>query len=120
VSTAREPIKKTLKNLPLEDAHGGSGQRQLIFQKSEPFVSSCFEAMTKGFLPAGSSYEWHTHDGIDELFIVVSGIGFIEYENGVRFDFQEGDVLYSPADLSHRIQNTGETTSEFFFIRIAS
>ncbi len=114
----RKPVKKSLSSIPREDAHGGAGMRQVLFDKSENFVSPQFEAMTKGFLPPGASYDWHEHKNVDELFIVMEGKGVVEYADGSRFDYESGDVFYSPAGLSHRLINTDGKDSVFFFIRL--
>jgi len=81
-------------------------------------VSPQFEAMTKGFLPPGASYDWHQHDGVDELFLVVDGTGSIEYADGSKFDYRSGDIFYSPAGLSHKLVNTGQADNIFYFIRL--
>ncbi|MFH1158602.1 MAG: cupin domain-containing protein [Pseudomonadota bacterium] len=114
----RKPAKKSLSEIAIEEAHGGAGSRQVIFSKSDPFVSPRFEAMTKGFLPSGAAYDWHKHDGVDELFLVISGSGVIRYEGGTSFDYKPGDVFYSPAGIPHRIENTSPAQNEFYFIRI--
>jgi mannose-6-phosphate isomerase-like protein (cupin superfamily) len=116
--TKRRPVKRSLSEIPIEEAHGGSGQRQVVFAKSDAFVSTQFEAMTKGFLPPGAAYDWHQHDGVDEFFLVVDGTGRIEYADGSIFDYKAGDVFYSPADLPHKIENTGNIDDVFFFIRL--
>jgi mannose-6-phosphate isomerase-like protein (cupin superfamily) len=115
----RKPTKKSLSEISLEEAHGGSGRRQLIFSSSEPFVSKNFQAMTKGFLPPGASYDWHKHDEVDELFLVVSGIGIIKYEDGSEFPYKDGDLFYSPAGIAHILTNTGKDDNVFYFIRIS-
>jgi len=48
----------------------------------------------------------------------VSGVGRIEYKNDIQFDYSAGDFIYNPADLSHRIINTGEDDNVFFFVRV--
>jgi len=113
----RKPIKKSLSDVPLEHAHGGSGSRQVIFSKMDA-VSSQFEAWTKGFLPVGSAYDWHHHDAVDEFFIILNGKGFIEYKDGTKFNYDTGDVFYNPAGLPHRIENTDDKENIFFFIRV--
>ena len=115
---ARVPTKKSLSEIQVEEAHGGAGKRQMIFHKSEPFVSSQFEAMTKGFLPPGVSYDWHQHDEVDEFFLVVAGEGEIEYTDGRKFSYKADDVFYSPAGISHRLSNTGTNDNIFYFVRI--
>lgn len=102
----------------MEDAHGGSGSRQLILSKKDP-VSSQLDAVTKGFLPSGKAYDWHDHDKIDELWLVLQGTGIVEYKSGEKFIYKPGDFIYNPANIAHRIENTGIETSEFYFFRFA-
>jgi len=116
----RRPAKRTLSSIPVEHAHGGSGSRQLIFSKADPFVSTQFEAMTKGFLDKEGIFDWHDHKDVDEFFLVTAGQGKIEYEDGTTFDYKPGDIIYNPANLKHRITNTTEDMNEFFFVRIHS
>lgn len=111
------PIKKSLSEIKTEHAHGGSGSRQVLFSKQDN-VSSQFEAWTKGYLPIGSSYDWHNHENVDEFFIVLKGTGFIEYEDGTKFIYKEGDIIYNPSGLKHRIENTDIIENEFYFIRL--
>lgn len=114
----RAPAKKSLSEIQVEHAHGGSGSRQLIFSKDDIFISSQLEAMTKGFLPKGGVFDWHSHDRVDEFFLVVNGVGRIDYENKVSFTYSSGDIIYNPANLAHRLENTGEDDNIFFFVRI--
>jgi mannose-6-phosphate isomerase-like protein (cupin superfamily) len=112
----RKPIHKNIADIPMEGAHDGSGSRQLLFSTAED-VSSQFEAATKGFLSPGFEFDWHHHDGVDEMWIVLQGEGFIEYKDGTRFDYKADDVIYNPADLSHRIVATGSEESIYYFVR---
>lgn len=66
----RKPFKKSLHLIPLEEAHGGSGSRQVLLSKADP-VSQYFEAMTKGYLKADTQFDWHSHEDIDEFFLVI-------------------------------------------------
>lgn len=114
----RKPVKKSLSHISVEHAHGGSGSRQLIFDRKDAVVSSQFEAMTKGYLSKGGVFDWHMHEGVDEFFLVVQGTGIIEYREGTRFEYAAGDVIYSPANIEHRLENIGEDDNVFFFIRL--
>ncbi len=116
--TNRKPVKKNLSAIPIEHAHGGTGSRQLVFSREDDVVSAQFEALTKGYLRKGGVFDWHKHDGVDEFFVVLQGVGTIEYEDGTRFEYAAGDALYSPAGLSHRLENTGEDDNVFFFARL--
>ena len=115
----RSPFIKRISEIPVEAAHGGSGSRQLILSATDP-VSSQFQAMTKGFLPAGANFDWHDHDKIDEFFLVLAGVGYIEFENGARIEYKPDDLVYIPANLKHRIENTGSDENQFYFIRLNS
>jgi mannose-6-phosphate isomerase-like protein (cupin superfamily) len=114
----KQPTIKHLSKIQVEHAHGGSGSRQLIFSQEDECSSPQLEAVTKGFLPKGGVFDWHHHEGVDEFFWVVSGVGRIEYKNDIQFDYSAGDFIYNPADLSHRIINTGEDDNVFFFVRV--
>jgi quercetin dioxygenase-like cupin family protein len=113
----RKPFKKSLDQITIEEAHGGIGKRQLIFSKADP-VSKYFEAMTKGFLRVGAKFDWHKHENIDELFLVIKGIGSFTYKDGETWDYKEGDLIYIPANIEHKIEAQGINDNEFFFIRL--
>jgi len=115
----RDPFKKTLSKIKIEDAHGGTGKRQLILSKNDA-ISKHLHAMTKGFLAPASVFNWHKHEGIDEFFIVLKGTGIIKFENGKKIKYNKCDLIYTPANIAHRIENTSKERDEFFFIRIDS
>ncbi len=113
----RIPFKKSLDQIPLEEAHGGTGSRQLILSKSDP-VSPYFEAMTKGYLKAWTKFDWHFHDKIDEFFLSIKGSGVIEFKNADSFSYKEGDIIYIPSNIEHRITASESVDNEFYFIRL--
>ncbi len=115
----RHPFKKKIEDIPTEQAHAGSGSRKLIVSNQDD-ISSNIEAVTKGYLEPGGFFHWHQHVGIDEFWIVIKGSGFIEYKNSDRFEYKAGDFIYTPANLEHRIEASGETQSEFYFVRVRS
>jgi mannose-6-phosphate isomerase-like protein (cupin superfamily) len=112
----RKPIQKSISEIEKEPAHDGSGARQLLLSK-EDAVSSQFEAATKGFLNPGNEFDWHGHEGVDELWIVLQGEGFIEYRDGTKFNYKTDDVIYNPSGLEHRIVAEGEEQSIYYFFR---
>lgn len=113
----RSPFKKILSQIPLEDAHGGSGKRQMLLSKTDP-VSTHFQAMTKGYLPQGGVYDWHDHDKIDEYFLVLQGTGSIAFKDSTKMEYAPDDLIYIPANTAHRIENTGDGENRFFFVRL--
>ncbi|MDO8469466.1 MAG: cupin domain-containing protein [bacterium] len=114
---SRKPFKKSLAEIPTEEAHGGSGKRQLILSKEDP-ISNHLHAMTKGFLVANGLFDWHSHKDIDEFFLVIKGSGVIEFEDGTKMEYGNENLIYIPSNLSHKI--TASKESEFFFIRLGS
>ena len=115
----RKPFKKNISDIPMEDAHDGSGSRQVLLDENDA-VSSQFQAATKGFLKSGNCYDWHDHKAIDEMWIVLDGEGFIEYKDGTKFSYKKDDIIYNPAELSHKIVAEGSTDSIYYFIRFNS
>jgi mannose-6-phosphate isomerase-like protein (cupin superfamily) len=74
--------------------------------------------MTKGFLAPKGVFDWHSHEDIDEFFLVTQGTGFIEFEDTSKIEYSKDDLIYIPSNLKHRIENDGEVENEFFFIRL--
>ena len=108
--------KLNLNDIPVEEAHGGSGARQVLV-KPEHVTSQFMEAVTKGFLRSGSVFDWHSHEDTDEIFIVLKGEG-VYYCEDETTDYKAGDVMITPGNLKHKIEAKGTDDSEFYFIRI--
>ncbi len=115
----RKPFKKSISQIPLEEAHGGTGSRQLLLSKSDP-VSVYFEAMTKGYLNAGAQFDWHFHDQIDEFFLVTKWSWTIEFREDWVIEYKEWDLIYIPSNIEHKITAFEKSDNEFFFIRLQS
>ena len=113
----RKPFRKNLHKIPVKAAHGGSGKRQLIISNKDD-VSSSFHAMTKGFLASGAKFDWHSHDKIDEFFLVLQGAGIISFKEMGSMEYQIGDLIYIPANLEHKIEATGDEESQYYFVRL--
>lgn len=109
-------IKKISTSVVREDAHGGSGGRKLYVSDNE-LENKDFQAMTYGFLPAGSKFALHSHDGIEEVMLVLKGNGIVRDEEG-EYEYNPGDLFIYPKNILHEIENTGDVESEYIFIRI--
>lgn len=106
--------KNNLSEIPQEEAHGGTGSRQMLLDASLP-LSKNWEAVTKGFLPAGQMFGWHEHKDVDEMWIVTKGEG--------KFSCEDQEVLYAPGDVITVSANTqhkiaADSDTEGFFIRV--
>ncbi|MCC6323400.1 cupin domain-containing protein [Candidatus Nomurabacteria bacterium] len=111
----RKPFRKNLSEIPVEEAHGGSGKRKLILSREDP-ISNQLQAMTKGFLAANGYFDWHEHENIDEFFLVIKGTGVVEFEDGTTIEYQTEDIVYMPSNIKHKM--TAKKESEFLFIRL--
>lgn len=110
--------KRNIKDIPLEAAHGGSGSRQLLVTPDK-LTSPYFEVITKAFLEVGKIFDWHLHQDVDEIFIVLKGQGKFYCDNEV-VDYQIGDIITIPADTKHKVEALGSETNEYYFFRIKS
>jgi quercetin dioxygenase-like cupin family protein len=109
-------LKKSVKEIQKEEAHGGSGSRILyIHDKQTP--SERIQGMTHGWLPAGKIFDWHNHSNIEEVMYVLKGSGKVHDRDG-EYDYEPGDVFIFPADIEHKIENNSEIEHEFVFVRI--
>lgn len=109
-------IIKTASDIALQEAHSGAGSRKLyIDDKQTP--SQRVQGMTQGWLPAGGVFDWHDHDGIEEIMYVISGTGSV-YDREGEYTYSPGSVVVFPANIEHKITNPTENTNEFIFLRI--
>jgi mannose-6-phosphate isomerase-like protein (cupin superfamily) len=109
-----------LSDIPIEQAHGGTGARQMLV-KPEHLTTSHVEAVTKGFIPVGNMFDWHNHIDTDEVFIVTQGQGkFFYRENNdeKQFEYKADDVIIAPANIFHKILSEGDIETQGFFFRI--
>lgn len=107
-------IKKSHENFVREDAHGGSGSRKLLLADNE---MKNVQAMTYGFLSAGSKFEWHMHEKMNEVMIVLKGQGTVKDEDGI-YTYSAGDVFVFPQGVFHEIENPSNEEHEYIFVRV--
>ena len=107
--------KININNLPFEDIHNIKNTRKTLATK-ETTGSKYIDAITKGILPSGHVYDWHTHENTVEIGIVIKGTGKAYCESEV-FDYGAEDVIIIPANSNHKWE--ANTDSEYFFIRVS-
>ena len=108
--------KRSSKSIQKEEAHGGSGARK-VYASPDHLLSSHFEMMTHGFLPAGKTCDWHDHKDVEEIMVVVKGEGEVHDEDGV-YEYSTGDVFVYPANIQHKIHNPTDYEHEMIFVRV--
>ncbi len=109
-------IKRSAASIQKEEAHGGSGARK-VYASPEHLKSPHFEMMTRGFLPAGQSFDWHDHTDIEEIMLVLKGEGTVSDQDG-DYPYAPGDVFIFPANTQHKITNISKQEHQMIFVRI--
>jgi len=109
-------IKRSSTEIKKEEAHGGSGARK-VYVSQEHLKNAYFEAMTHGYLPAGKSFDWHDHKGVEEIMVVIKGAGEVHDEDGM-YKYETGDVFVFPAHIKHKIHNPTNYEHEMIFVRV--
>lgn len=105
---------KHISDIPLEGTHDLPNSRQTL-ATADDVVTNNIDALTKGILPAGKLWDWHSHEECDELCIVIKGSGRFYWEDEVN-KYIVDDVIIIPAKSRHKIEATQD--SEFYFVRI--
>ena len=113
-------VTRSLSSIPIEQAHGGTGARQVIFSRDDG-LSKHLDAATKGFLEPNAQFDWHDHN-VDEFFVVLEGEGKVSYRSDagetVTESYQPGDIFYCRTGLMHKIECLGSKRSEYIFVRL--
>ena len=109
-------IKRSSNIIKTEEAHGGAGSRK-VYANNDQLKSVHFDAMTRGWLPAGKTFDWHDHDNMEEIMVVVSGMGEVHDEEGV-YEYAPGDVFVFPTNTKHKIHNPTAIEHEMIFVRV--
>lgn len=109
-------IKRSSSDIQKEQAHGGSGSR-LVYASPDHLKSIHFEMMTQGYLPPGKTFDWHDHTNIEEIMVVISGIGEVHDQDG-EYQYAPGDVFIFPANTMHKIHNPSQEEHRMIFVRI--
>ena len=109
-------IKRAAHTIVKEEAHGGSGSRR-VYAGPAQLKSAHFDMMTHGYLPAGKTFDWHDHDGMEEIMVVVKGVGLVSDNEG-DYAYTPGDVFVFPANVMHKIHNPTTDEHEMIFVRV--
>ena len=107
-------IYKANGDVKREDAHGGSGGRKLFVDDEE---IKNFQGMTYGYLPSGNKFAWHSHEGVNEVMLVLKGEGIVRDEDG-EYTYNDGDFFILPSGVMHEIENTSAYENEMVFVRV--
>ena len=64
----------------------------------------------------GQTTAWHMLEGVEERYIIVTGVGRAEFGENVCCDVAPGDVVRIPRNTRQRITNTGRDDLVFYAV----
>ena len=107
-------IIKKIKDIEFSSAHGGEGRKKELITNKD-IINPHFDVLNKDYLLKGNFFDWHKHEGSDEICIVVEGKGNIKYldENHVK-QFERNDVILINSGEMHKIE--AEENAIFYFV----
>lgn len=89
-----------------EQMRGGNGSVKLEHWFKPEAFGAKIRLCTRMTLAPGSSIGTHTHEGEDEIYLVLSGNGRIQ-ENGEWVPIGPGDAILTGQGGTHGVENTG-------------
>lgn len=69
-------------------------------------------------IPVGKSFAKHYHQDLQEVFIIISGMGHIVVDDQ-QAELKPGDVVVIDPHEKHSMKNTGEDLLEYIVIGVA-
>ena len=103
---------------PARNAHDGKGSilfRRLWFKDS---FKTNWEFVDHCVLPPGTSIGYHQHNGIEEVYYIISGSGRMTVNN-VTWDVKTGDAIPCTLHDSHGLYNNSDNEIEIFVVAVA-
>lgn len=89
-----------------ENMRGGKGAVTLEHWFKPEAFGAKVRLCTRMTLAPGSSIGSHTHEGEDEVYLVLAGSGLIQ-ENGEWVPIRTGDAILTGKGGTHGVENTG-------------
>jgi mannose-6-phosphate isomerase-like protein (cupin superfamily) len=107
----------SLPPVEIESDHGGEGP--ISFRRL--FVSDDWEGpidfVDYTVVPPGSSIGFHSHEGNDEIYLVVSGQATMSVD-GQEHRVQASDVIVTPSGSAHGLRNDGKEPFVMFVVQV--
>jgi len=91
---------------------GGEGDVNRAHYASAEELTGAGRLFAMQKLAPGDSIGWHTHEGEQEVYVIVNGKALYN-DNGTEVEIGAGTVTICPSGEGHAIKNIGENTLEF-------
>ncbi len=105
-------LKKNLTEFVAETIHNVAKSRRVLASRKD---NKNLEAITNAFLHPKQKWDWHKHEQIDEVAIVLKGKGVFGLQKKLLL-YKTGDVITIPSGNMHKWEALDYC--EFIFIRV--
>jgi mannose-6-phosphate isomerase-like protein (cupin superfamily) len=95
----------------IETPHG-SQLRPLVDRTTAP-VSQC--SLAEETLPPGRTVTRHHHEVLEEIYLIVSGLGRMKVGDEER-EVRAGDAIFIPRLMPHELTNTGNESMRIVLV----
>jgi mannose-6-phosphate isomerase-like protein (cupin superfamily) len=103
---------------PVTGLHGGKGTVQYRRKLGPSFFRTNWAYVDHLLLPAGTSVGKHLHNGVEEFYYVMKGMGEISV-NDEKEPIGPGDAIPISARDAHEIENSGSEPLDLLIIGVA-
>lgn len=106
------------KNAVRKNPAGGEGELRCLYAipKGEGPKGSRFTMAGMMELAVGSSVGLHSHENDEECYVILSGRGVFEDDDGSRHSVEPGDVMLTMRGQKHALLNTGVDPLRFLAV----
>jgi mannose-6-phosphate isomerase-like protein (cupin superfamily) len=95
------------------------GVLKRVIATKEQFQAGHVQMLNWARLPAGSSFQLHYHEDMQEIFVLLKG--HVEMQCGVQHTIMNpGDTVIVSAREPHQMRNTGGDVAEYLVFGISS
>ena len=100
-----------------EDPRNPGVLKKILARREELFAGRV-QMINWSLLPAGSSFQPHLHEDMEEVFVIVSGRAEIQVDD-YKAILERGDaVVVSPGEI-HQMSSVGDVDVEYLVVGIA-
>ncbi len=118
-SLMKKIIFRDLPYLPAshEDSQNPCVLKKILFQKKDLHYGRKIQMINWAVLAKGKSFTAHYHEGMDEIFIIISGKAIIQI-GGETDILEKGDCVLIPMKKVHVLKNIGNSQVTYIVIGI--
>lgn len=95
--------------------HGGRGELKWKRFVTGLMLHGEWDSFEHNRVPVGGVIGEHVHSRTEEIYVIIRGTGLMHY-NGERHEVRAGDLIMTPLDGRHGIDNIGDDELEFIVV----